>query len=352
MSATTPTQPSPGQALDAQVAGYVSAVRTALADLSPDDLDDLTAGMAADLTEMVRERGGVLTDHLGAPEAYAAELRAAAGLPGAGGSAPVWETWSERGRQRWRRLRQERPAVAALADYVVTLRPAWWLLRGLAAAFVLGNVVLVPLGPGTGVAPSLPLTIACMGASVWIGLRFRASRPRWWSGALNAFLGLMAAVCIIGVWSSDDRHYSGPVEVVSRDPNVLDTANLYVYDAAGHRVDSARIFTAEGQPVAVSQPFMPWIGANPDIDPEPKPELRRKDTFGADVEGVYPRRAAGIDPWAKQGNEIYGWTPPAAYPPLAPLTVEKPPAPLVPVRPSPSISVSVSPPVNPSVGAR
>ncbi|MBK9101121.1 MAG: hypothetical protein IPM90_06235 [Austwickia sp.] len=120
MSATTPTQPSPGQALDAQVAGYVSAVRTALTDLSPDDLDDLTAGMAADLTEMVRERGGALTDHLGDPRAYAAELRAAAGLPGADGSAPVWETWSERLRQRWDRIREEKPVVEALTGYLVT----------------------------------------------------------------------------------------------------------------------------------------------------------------------------------------------------------------------------------------
>ncbi|MBK7723281.1 MAG: hypothetical protein IPI32_13950 [Austwickia sp.] len=344
MSATTPTQPSPGQALDAQVAGYVSAVRTALTDLSPDDLDDLTAGMAADLTEMVRERGGALTDHLGDPRAYAAELRAAAGLPGADGSAPVWETWSQRLRQRWDRIREEKPVVEALTGYLVTLRPGWWLLRGLAVAFLIGDLILGDFRLGSGRTTNLPLALAAMGVSVWIGLRWSRPRPRWWSRWLNGALAMVAAVCVINVWSSvDDRFSSVPVEVVSRDPNVLDTANLYVYDAAGHRVDSARIFTAEGQPVAVSQPFMPWIGANPDTDPEPKPELRRKDTFGADVEGVYPRRAAGIDPWAKQGNEIYGWTPPAAYPPLAPLTVEKPPAPLVPVRPSPSISVSVSP---------
>ena len=67
----------------AQVQEYVSAVRAALSDLSLEEVEDLTAGMDADLGELLAERGGTLEVALGSPQAYAAELRTAAGLPAA-----------------------------------------------------------------------------------------------------------------------------------------------------------------------------------------------------------------------------------------------------------------------------
>lgn len=49
----------------AQVRDYVSAVRRQLQDLDPEDLDDLTSGMHADLAELLAERGGRLEAILG-----------------------------------------------------------------------------------------------------------------------------------------------------------------------------------------------------------------------------------------------------------------------------------------------
>ena len=63
------------------VAAYVSEVRAELADLPAEDVDDLTGGMEADLSELATESGGDLIGRLGTPGLYAAELRAAAGLP-------------------------------------------------------------------------------------------------------------------------------------------------------------------------------------------------------------------------------------------------------------------------------
>ena len=87
----------------AQVQEYVSAVRAALSDLSLEEVEDLTAGMDADLGELLAERGGTLEVALGSPQAYAAELRTAAGLPAAAGpgrrtiSLGDWSrAWSER----------------------------------------------------------------------------------------------------------------------------------------------------------------------------------------------------------------------------------------------------------------
>ena len=67
--------------VEEDVRAYVLAVRAWLGDLPADEVEDLTAGMEADLAERAAESGGPLGGLLGQPEAYAAELRAAAGLP-------------------------------------------------------------------------------------------------------------------------------------------------------------------------------------------------------------------------------------------------------------------------------
>ncbi len=352
MNRTTSTQPPP-EGVEAQVTGYVTGVREALADLAPEDLDDLTAGMAADLAEMARERGGALTDHLGSPASYAAELRAAAGLPARTGGRSTWRRLPERFGRRWRRLRADQPVVDAVATVLVSLRPAWWLLRGLAVAYLLADV----FGPNSLARLTSPagtvLAFVCMAASVWVGLRWRSPRRRWWSTVLNGALALAALVCVVSIWSMvgliDAGRGQGPVTTFA--PNEIMTSNFYVYDAAGRRVDSARIFTADGQALVALEPFMPWIGANPGTDPAPVPELRRTDVYGSVVSGVFPRRAAGVDPWAKQGNEIYGWTPPQAYPPLAPLSPAELPKPAVSSSPTRTPTTAVRPPAKPTTPA-
>ena len=76
------------------VAGYAAAVRRSLADLGPDQVDDLTDDLEADLADALADErhnahGRGVLEQFGPPEEYAAELRAAAGLlPVATGRRP------------------------------------------------------------------------------------------------------------------------------------------------------------------------------------------------------------------------------------------------------------------------
>ncbi|MGV9767766.1 HAAS signaling domain-containing protein, partial [Micromonospora tulbaghiae] len=62
-----------------EITDYVDRVRAALADLPPGVRDELTEELPEHLAEVAAEGEGTLVDRLGTPEAYAAELRAAAG---------------------------------------------------------------------------------------------------------------------------------------------------------------------------------------------------------------------------------------------------------------------------------
>ncbi len=65
----------------ARVRAYVAQVRAELSDFPPEEVEDPTMGMEADLSELAAESAHDVRDHLGTPQAYAAELRSAAGLP-------------------------------------------------------------------------------------------------------------------------------------------------------------------------------------------------------------------------------------------------------------------------------
>lgn len=123
-TATHPSTPAEasGPAASDQVDSYVQAVRAALSDLPSEEVEDLTAGMDADLAELLAERGGPLEVVLGSPQVYAAELRSAAGLPEAarGGRRPIsLRAWARAWSQRLRAQTEQRPWVAASCA-------AWW----------------------------------------------------------------------------------------------------------------------------------------------------------------------------------------------------------------------------------
>ncbi|RGA00278.1 hypothetical protein DI270_035560, partial [Microbispora triticiradicis] len=75
---------------------YADAVREALADLPPEDRETLLEDLHDHISEVAAEPGLSLEDRLGAPEAYAAELRAAYG------GRPAGTATTRRGRLRSR----------------------------------------------------------------------------------------------------------------------------------------------------------------------------------------------------------------------------------------------------------
>ena len=119
-----------------EIAGYLTGVSSALADLDAEERDDLLADVHAHLVDVARE-GGSLVARLGPPDAYAAELRAAAGLPAPEATArPSLGTRLERAVAR---LAANGLAVRAL-ETARTLAPVWWVARGYVAAVVLSRV--------------------------------------------------------------------------------------------------------------------------------------------------------------------------------------------------------------------
>src|SRR4051812_47654109 len=123
------------------VAAYLAAVRDALTDLDPADRDDLLEDLEAHLHEVVTEAGGIsLEASLGSPSQYAAELRASAGLePVPTVLPPRLVRLQQRvaGSGLWSGFGAilQQPWVRGVRDFLPTLRPGWWVLRGWLAVF-------------------------------------------------------------------------------------------------------------------------------------------------------------------------------------------------------------------------
>jgi len=149
---------------------FVDAVRGHLADLDRDEQQELTAGLEADLAEVVAERG---TDALGDPVAYARELRIAAGhapkmaeRPGGRGVRQALLDAIDSTHAGWDRLLDSFPGD--LRGFVAAFQPVWWVLR----AFVAWMVVQDLRAPSLIVdAPHLVVLGALVVVSVALGLR-------------------------------------------------------------------------------------------------------------------------------------------------------------------------------------
>ncbi|HVL81488.1 MAG TPA: hypothetical protein VM840_07855 [Actinomycetota bacterium] len=127
-------------ASDAEVKQYLSEVRTHLSDLGTEEREELVEDLEDHLREVAAEEDGSLRERLGDPDAYAAELRASAGLPQRS-RRPRLEALSARvARSRPYRAAAELwegESIQPLRAFATELRPGWWLLRGWLAAMVL-----------------------------------------------------------------------------------------------------------------------------------------------------------------------------------------------------------------------
>jgi hypothetical protein len=177
----------------AEVTTFVDLVRLFLGDLDDEARDELTGGLEADLVDLVEDRG---VEALPDPEVYADELRAAAGLPPRPrlGTRRPRRGWS---RQGWGRVDAHRDEFLAWADtgprrgvwqFLVTLRPVWWVLRAWGLLQVVDLTVGSPphrwlpeLGPWW---LNLALFAATVVASVQVGRRSAQRR----GGAARAAL--------------------------------------------------------------------------------------------------------------------------------------------------------------------
>lgn len=246
----------------AEVTEYLSAVRSHLAGLAEEDRAELLEDLEAHLDEVAAEAGTTLTERLGDPAAFAAELLASAGLA----DAP---TNSEAPRRRWRPLREvvaELPVVRAAAEsasgrqvlaFLPELRPGWWVLRGYLAVMILGavdggaqNSFPLPGLAGSTFVGSIALG-AAIAASVWWGRRSDQS-PRWRrltvAGNLAMVLLALPALSVAGD-QGGDRIYSGyePGHLSGTGGQII--TDIFPYDAAGQLLRGVSLVDQQGRPV-------------------------------------------------------------------------------------------------------
>ena len=249
--------------LDTRIQAFAAAVRARLADLDPEDVDDLTGGLEADLQEEAADHDGAL--ELGDPVRYADELRSSAGLPDravdTGAASPLHQLRDgvrARAGELHARIRAHRE-LSAILDLVIVFRPVWWLLRAWAgyqmlAIVVLGSLRVLPTDP-----ISWTVLIVLTVISVQWGLgRWARSRPaRTLRTAVSAVTAVVLVALIpsmlneLAVRGYDDSEaaYPASYEQPGLSLDGEQVTNLFAYDAEGDLLDRVQLFDQDGDPL-------------------------------------------------------------------------------------------------------
>lgn len=311
--------------IENQITRYANQVRAAFADLPGPDRELLLEDLEDHLQEVAAEAGGPLAERLGRPEAYAAELRASAGLPAPGtpghrrGGSWLRETW---GAQQARRLWQTasaHPTGRAVLEFLPELRPAWWVLRGylaVQAACVaislldanLGGLSFpVPRPFGSRVLGLLAVAAAVAG-SVTLGQRGTSRRGLVALG--NAGLGLFAVLMLLelGAGEAYDDQYHPEYVIASTEPapglraDGKEISNIFPFDADGKPLQDVYLVDQDGDPVTATRQDTPELEARLTIDRD-----------GNEVANRYPQVQQQVDP--ATGQRDPGPTPEFRPPP-------------------------------------
>jgi hypothetical protein len=246
---------------------YLTAVERELADLPGDDRSALLEDLALHLDSLAAEDDDrPIAVRLGPAAAYAADLRAAAGLPARPGgiaSAPAGL------RDRLARISAGR-AVREVRRLFGELRPAWWVLRGylvvLAPCLVKRDGISdVPVpAPLDSHVLGVALVVAAVVASVALGRRTLGRPVRVLVGVGGAALVLGSFVAAEGAWSAlttPAAYVAGPgpdlpgetYPLYSRYGPVTD---LFPYAADGTPLEGVLLYDQDGRPLKVG--FQEW----------------------------------------------------------------------------------------------
>lgn len=323
-----------GAAAD-RAAAFAGAVRAQLADLPAEERDDLVDGLEADLVERLADGG-----ELGDPIAYAEELRLAAGLPPRGeatGARPR-RTLRERADAVEARLSDWAEATAARKgawDFIRSLRPAWWVLRGLAVAFSVmfftGFVVYL-----NGLPYPRSMTVAVLLGLVTTVLSVQWGRGKWlpkrwmvWLRRVGDVIAVFALVFLLGSIANLGAASNDLASQPQGEPGLTSNAeqrisNIYAYDCSGKLLDGVRLFDQDGRPLTTTTGG-PWgdgqqVDGGWDDQKQQSIEYRVNRLADPGAWNVFPLGEKRLD---LQGNEVPGDADPIAAAPrdaVAPLS--------------------------------
>jgi hypothetical protein len=318
MSTTTGLPPN--------VAEYLDALRAELADLAPEERDDLLSEVEPSLLEAAADDDEPIAARLGPAADFAADLRASAGLPPAphaAGAPP------RTGLRATLRELAARPAVTRTASVLRELAPVWWIARAYVAVAALA--MLTGQGPadvaefarysevprlgslGVGL---LVLALAAVGSvAAGIAARRHPGRHRGALIAVNAVLVVAAIPVVDGLLEAESQQFPAgayyqaftapPPEQPGLHYDGVALDNVYAYDRAGRLLQDVRLYDSHGRPLDWGANF-----ANPDRRPV-------TDAEGAPVLNAFPVRY--FEPGTNRVAD------PEAAPPLTPPRLTTPP---------------------------
>lgn len=328
---------------------YLAAVRAELGDLPDDERSDLLDDVEQHLLEVSAEADGPLEAVLGPPERYAAELRAAAGLPvrGADGQDTVFRrldarlaaSWPGRVAHRTAARLDASPTLRDMRDFLPELRPGWWVLRGYLAVVVLSMVWGEPSLPIPHLFgnPLLGLIAAALAIRASVAWGRRETAPRlqlatWLGGALIVVLAMVA----LGGLSGTDRgapfyetaygSFSGLMG-----PNG-EITNIYAYSPDGRPLD-VLLYDQNGRPITTGdyhEHYAPYGNGERALPSAPQ------------VANLFPRPAPIIDP--RTGEVVGEKSRPVVIPP----SLSPSPTPTPTATPTPSATPAPTPTPTPT----
>ncbi len=248
-----------------EIAAFAQGVRAALADLPADEVEELTGGLEADLAEAYAED---LQRELPDPSSYATELRLAAGLPARGRvklgiASGISQNWHDTRSEVTAAIRRN-PALAAIAEFLAVLRPAWWVFRAWLATWLVAAFVGIEQGywfDWTGwffVLAAFVVVSVQWGRGQW---RVRGLAPIIVVGNVVAVL-LTVPVVAYAASDSRDVYYSEPYmpeDLTGVYLNGHEVTNIFGYDADGRPLSNVQLFDQDGKPLATSVSRWQWL---------------------------------------------------------------------------------------------
>lgn len=275
--------------MPAEAREYVERVRIALADLPAEEREELLADLETSLREGSGEGVASPEQRLGTAEAFAADLRAAAGLKPP--AAPGPDTGSASGWSQFTAAVSgfaKHPATAATIKAGRELAPVWWVARAFLILAIFGVVLAQPQNLGGlpmlgGVMFNLMVLGVIVVGSVAAGLIGRRL-----SGPARAVLvvanialvlvalpyGERAARYVLG--SPYVEAQTTPMAFMYEGAQIM---NVYAYDRDGKLLQDVRLYDQNGTPLA--------IYSDESVDPDRR---RVFDRSGEEVFNAFPIR--------------------------------------------------------------
>lgn len=297
------------------VGAFARAVRAELADLPALEVEELTEGLEADLTERLAEDGSDLGD----PVAYAAELRASAGLQARApesAALSLRRSLETKARDAVTSLRAK-PATSALLDFLVALRPVWWVLRG----WIVFGLLIVLVKQDWPFFPRGLLEFILWAGVIAVSVQWGRGR---WLGTGRTGKGLKYATSVVAAvlllplalvsFDSVNRalyNQSYGYDYVSADSAISEglsldgqnVSNVFAYDCSGQPLHNVQLFSENGTKLSVN-PF--GDGYSSYSEKEEQAEIYGLPSqFVAGSEGwnVFPLDATLMDPYEDEDTD-------------------------------------------------